>query len=322
MKWYLILFCLIYFKSSSGQEHMDNVNIKYLIDRKVHFVILSPHLDDGIWSMGGFMAFASKKGCKIDLITIYTGNPVGLDIPKAQMKELTKNGSMEERKSEDSLASKILGINPIWWDIPSRLYRQPWLKKRTYVFKTPDGNEISKNEWYSILEKRIEELIIEYPEAAIVCNMGVGHMYDHVELFMACINAGNRLKQLDKIYFYEDSYAILSKNRQRHYLLKDYVWEKKNAPEKTSIIWRIMAKVMTGMASGTDIKTCIPNELHESKWTYELINIQNTFDLKIESLSKYESQMKQFGGMKRVQKAFKKYHEYWNNSEPIWYIKQ
>ena len=301
---------------------MDNAKIKYLIDRKAHFVILSPHLDDGIWSLGGFMALASQKGCKIDLITTYTGNPVGEDIPKAQMKELTKNGSMEARKSEDSVASKVLDINPIWWDIPSRLYRQPWLKKRTFVFKTPEGNEISKNEWYPIIEKRLEELIKEYPEATIVCNMGVGHMYDHVELFMACINVGYRLKHLNKIYFYEDSYAIMTQNRQRHYLLKDYVWEKKNAPEKTSIVWRIMAKVMTGMASGTDIKTCIPNELHESKWTFELINIQNTFDLKIESLSKYESQMNQFGGMKKVQKAFKKYHKYWNNSEPIWYIKQ
>ncbi len=42
----------------------------------------------------------------------------------------------------------------------------------------------------------------------------------------------------------------------------------------------------------------------------------------MESLGKYESQMSQFGGMKRVKKAFIKYHEYRNDSEPIWYIEK
>lgn len=116
--------------------------------------ILSPHLDDGIWSVGGIMALASQKGCNIDMITSHSGNPSATYVPKAQIKELTKNGSMEERKIEGSNASTVLNINSIWWDIPSRLYREPWLKKRTYVFKTPDGTEIRNNEWYSKIEKR------------------------------------------------------------------------------------------------------------------------------------------------------------------------
>jgi len=42
----------------------------------------------------------------------------------------------------------------------------------------------------------------------------------------------------------------------------------------------------------------------------------------MDALGKYESQMKQFGGMKKVRKAFTKYHQYWNNCEPTWYIEQ
>jgi len=301
---------------------MKNKRVQELIDKRAHFIVLSPHLDDGIWSLGGFMAVASQKGCKVQMITSHTGNPIDALIPKPQMKELTKNGSMEERKKEDLLASDVININPIWWDIPSRLYRKPWLKKRTYVFKTPEGGEINSTEWYLKLEHKVGELIEQYPEAHILCNMGVGNMYDHVELFMACINAAYRTNQLERISFYEDSYAILTKNRQAHFLLKDYVWYSKNAPEKTSILWRIMAKVMTGMASGSDINTCIPKELHNAKWVLETINIQPTFDLKMEALGKYESQMSQFGGMKKVKNAFSKYHEYWHDCEPIWHIEQ
>ena len=306
----------------NGQDNLKSRNMNKLIENKNHLIILSPHLDDGIWSVGGIMALAVQKGCRVDMITSYSGNPADTNIPKPQMKEMTDNGSMEERKVEDSLASAILNVNPVWWDIPSRLYRKPWLKKRTHVFKTPDGNEINKNDWYLILEEKIEELINRYPDAYIIGNLGVGHMYDHVELFMACINVGYRLHLLDHIYFYEDSYAFLTKNRENHYLLKEYVWDKKNAPEKTSILWRIMAKVMTGMASGSEIRTCIPAELHNVKWSFSKVDIRSTFELKMKSLSKYESQMRQFGGMKKVKKAFIRYHEYWDNSEPIWYIEQ
>jgi hypothetical protein len=79
---------------------------------------------------------------------------------------------------------------------------------------------------------------------------------------------------------------------------------------------------MTKSASKSDIMTCIPKDLLDKKWLVDAIRISDQFDDKMESLSKYDSQMRQFGGMKRVIKAFKKYHKYWNDCEPFWYIKK
>ena len=54
---------------------------------------------------------------------------------------------------------------------------------------------------------------------------------------------------------------------------------------------------------------------------YRIINYPKR-EIKMKSLAEYDSQMNQFGGMKRVRKVFNKYHEFWNNSEPYWYIEK
>lgn len=292
------------------------------IQNKTHFIFLSPHLDDAVWSCGGFISIVAKAGCKTDVITVHTGNPTESDLPKLQQKEITAKGSLELRKNEDTEALKVLNVLPTWWDLPTRLLRQPWLTNRLHVFKTPAGDEIMKDENYHKITEKLHQLIETYPEAKLICPMGVGHMYDHVELFTACIQVGHEKDHLKNMMFYEDSYAILTQNRTAHFLLKDHVWKKKDAPQNTSIWWRTMGRVMSKSASGVDIRSCIPKSLLNSNWKIEQVNIKQEFDLKMESLSKYDSQMRQFGGMKRVRKAFKKYHAYWNHCEPYWYIKE
>lgn len=294
--------------------------LKQKLKQKTHIIVLSPHLDDGVWSCGGTISLAVKAGCRVDLITVYTGNPTDKILPKIQRKELTENGSMEIRKIEDTNAMKVLNANAIWWDIPSKLYRKPYIEKRIDVFNTPSGDKIMNDDYYMLICKKISQLIENYPNAVLLCPMGVGHMYDHVELFTACIQTGCIKIHLKNMFFYEDSYAILTKPRKVHFLLKNYVWKNSYAPQNTSFWWMMMGFVMSKSATNSDIRTCIPEDLITSEWKHETINIENEFNLKMKSLSEYKTQMKQFGGMKRVEKVFKKYHEYWNNSEPFWSI--
>jgi hypothetical protein len=177
-----------------------------------------------------------------------------------------------------------------------------------------------REQQYLQVTERLHELILTHPGAYLVCPLGAGHMYDHVELFTACIRVGHELQHLQQMLFYEDSYAILTRPRKVHFLLKDYTWESWKSPQNTSIWWRMMGWVMSGAASDSDIRTCIPDDLGESEWKVDTIPLEKAFEMKMESLSKYRSQMKQFGGMKRVGRAFRKYHEFWKNGEPYWYI--
>lgn len=324
-KFIIGLIMISQFSSSTSQivETGQSINrVENLLKNKSHFIILSPHLDDGIWSCGGLMYKARQNDCRVDMITIHTGDLKEENPPKLQRKEVTKKGSLDLRKKEDEAAAKILDINVYWWDYPTRLLRKPWLRKRLKVFNTPIYDSIAKDPQYTDIEQQIIKLIDKYPEAVLICPMGVGNMYDHVELFAACINVGLNKNHLGRMFFYEDSYAILTGSRKEHFLLKKYVWDKKNAPERTSLWWRMMGRVMSKSSSKSDIRTCIPDTLLNADWKNNLINIEQEFDIKMKSLAEYDSQMNQFGGMKRVRKVFDKYHEFWNNSEPYWYIEK
>ena len=327
MKTQILFSILVIISSFSfGQNNLINVSetenkIQELIANKHHLIILSPHLDDGVWSCGGLISHATKSGCKVDVITVYTGNPVEKDLPKLQEKEITKHGSLERRKEEDTEALTILNANIIWWDFPTRLLRKPWINKRTETFNTPIGDIMINDSNYLKIENKIKDLITNNPDAYIFSPISVGHMYDHVELFTACINMGYKLNYLEKILFYEDGYGFITKNRKKHFLLKNYIWERKNAPENTSIMWSIMGKVMANSTSDSDFRTYIPKQVQYADWSVDVLNIENEFEIKMKSLSKYDSQISQFGGMKKVRKLFERYHNYWNNGEPYWYIK-
>lgn len=67
--------------------------IEKQLTAKNHWIILSPHLDDGVWSCGGLMWHAVRSGCRVDMVTVYTGNPPDREPPELQQRELTKNGS-------------------------------------------------------------------------------------------------------------------------------------------------------------------------------------------------------------------------------------
>ncbi len=283
-------------------------------------IVLSPHLDDGAWSCGGLMARAAEAGCAVEAVTVYTGSPPDTDLPKLQQKELSEHGSMEERKKEDSAALAILGAKPVWWDVPARIFRKPWLANRLEVFKTPEAEVIQGACLYNTIVERVADLITQNPAALIFCPLGAGHMYDHVELFTACINAAHNEDAFDQVCFYEDSYAILTGSRKAHFLLKEYVWKNKNAPQNASFWWRAMGQVMTRSASNADIRTGIPEALKTAKWQVYPVDIMPVFDKKMKSLAHYISQMRQFGGMKRVTRAFERYHAFWNGCEPFWFI--
>ena len=83
-----------------------------------------------------------------------------------------------------------------------------------------------------------------------------------------------------------------------------------------------MGTVMAKAASKTDYRTYIPEELHSNNWQKDSVNISDDFEQKMQALSKYESQISQFGGMKKLRKLFRKYHDNWNNCEVYWQIKQ
>ena len=91
-----------------------------------HVVVLSPHLDDGVMSLGACLQTAASLGAHISLVTVFAGDPedqrpAGAWDRRAGFR--TAGDAARVRREEDRQACRILGIVPVWLPFPDEQYR-------------------------------------------------------------------------------------------------------------------------------------------------------------------------------------------------------
>jgi LmbE family N-acetylglucosaminyl deacetylase len=80
-------------------------------------VVVSPHLDDGVLSLGAAMASWARSGSHVELLTVLACDPAstapagGWD---ARAGFATEGESARGRREEDRRACEILGVTPAW----------------------------------------------------------------------------------------------------------------------------------------------------------------------------------------------------------------
>ena len=82
-------------------------------------VVLSPHLDDALLSLGAAIAGWSRAGAAVRVLTVLAGRP-GSDAPAgpwdAASGFATEGAATAARREEDRSASAIVGATPVWLD--------------------------------------------------------------------------------------------------------------------------------------------------------------------------------------------------------------
>ena len=80
-------------------------------------VVVSPHLDDGVLSLGAAMASWARGGARVELLTVLACDPHS-EAPAggwdARGGFATEAESARARRAEDKRACAILGIEPVW----------------------------------------------------------------------------------------------------------------------------------------------------------------------------------------------------------------
>jgi LmbE family N-acetylglucosaminyl deacetylase len=80
-------------------------------------VVVSPHLDDGVLSLGAAMAAWSRAGARVELLTVIGCDPAS-EAPAGGWDRrggfATEGESARARREEDGRASAVLGATPIW----------------------------------------------------------------------------------------------------------------------------------------------------------------------------------------------------------------
>src|SRR3954464_12352849 len=105
-------------------------------------VILSPHLDDAVLSLGGLIGREVARGRKVTVVTCFTAGPALETIPP----ERRVFGDYSMRRAEDERALAVLGATHRWLDLHERIWREPPLPRTrssfpTHVFRTPPRME-------------------------------------------------------------------------------------------------------------------------------------------------------------------------------------
>jgi LmbE family N-acetylglucosaminyl deacetylase len=85
--------------------------------RRSQIVVVSPHLDDGVLSLGASMASWARRGETVGLLTVLAGDPAS-SAPAGGWDRrggfATEGDSARARREEDRRACTMLGVTPVW----------------------------------------------------------------------------------------------------------------------------------------------------------------------------------------------------------------
>jgi len=80
-------------------------------------VVVSPHLDDGVLSLGAAMAAWARSGARVELLTVFACDPESLVASGGWDERAgfrTEGNAAIARRAEDARACALLGVTPAW----------------------------------------------------------------------------------------------------------------------------------------------------------------------------------------------------------------
>ncbi len=178
------------------------------VSRQQH-LFFSPHLDDAVFSCGGWMAKLQCLQASACLITVFAGMPSETALsPFAQHLHakwcLVDQEAVTVRRREDQSACHRLGLTAIHWTYLEAVYRQrpdgtPAVCSYQGLKKSPADQPLLSEK---ILDETIKFLTpLSKSDMVLYFPLGLGGHIDHIIL----ADVGRQIRQLGyKVAFYED----------------------------------------------------------------------------------------------------------------------
>ena len=154
-----------------------------------HILCVSPHLDDGAFSVGGLLASLARLGWRVTLATVFTRSMPGV-AGFALACQLDKGigpevDYMALRRAEDAEAAAQLGVHPVWLDLPEAPHRG--YRSASALFGTArDADEI----WRDVAE-RLSDQIARDPADWLLAPQALGRHIDHRQVVRAVLSLGH-----------------------------------------------------------------------------------------------------------------------------------
>lgn len=271
--------------------------------------IISPHLDDAVFSLGGLIGREVADGRTVEVVTCFTEGPLLETVhPDHQV-----FADYTTRREEDKHALALLGASARWLDLRERMWRDPPLRRLTHAFRTPPHLD----DFAELAAIRITISDLLDGETLVYIPLGVGNHVDHVEVTVASLQEMLRRRAFNRFRFYEDPYALARANRSRHIVTRQRMWPKFRGPELGSLRVGALLRVIAQFARGPRLEQFVP-EVAELDWTCDPAPMTAAEEeYKLAAVAEYSSQIKTFGGIERVRPFLRRAHRVLGG-EPIW----
>src|SRR5258706_13060611 len=142
-------------------------------------VVVSPHLDDAVLSLGGLIAREVASGRRVTVVSCYTAGPPLDQIPP----ERRVFGDYSVRRAEDERALARLGAQRRWLDLHERIWRDPPPAKTLHPCHTPPRMDDFRE--LRAIRAVIGDLLDS--GADVLAPLAIGHHVDHTEVALAAM---------------------------------------------------------------------------------------------------------------------------------------
>ncbi|HEY1556892.1 MAG TPA: PIG-L family deacetylase [Kofleriaceae bacterium] len=279
------------------------------VSSAAELVVVSPHLDDAVLSLGGTIGREAAAGRRVTVLSCFTAGPPLESIPPAQR----VFGDYSVRRAEDERALAALGAEHRWLDLPERIWRKPSLARTLHVFRTPPAMDDFAQ--LRAIRAAIGELIERGAELYVP--LGVGHHVDHVEVALAALREVLVRGAFERVRFYEDPYALGRACRRAHFVARRRMWRPLAAPAWASPRVGALLQLVAVSARGPGIDDYLP-EAATLEWSCAPAALAAADeDRKLAAVAEYRSQVKAFGGEPRVRAFMRRGHRALGG-EPLW----
>ena len=149
----------------------------------MRWIYLSPHLDDAVFSAGGWIHEQTRQGTPVEIWTIMCGDPQ-LSEYSLFARDLHRvwgfssaEETMRERRREDERAASIVGAKTLHFDFMDCIYRRDSAGNWLYSEISVPPHEADASYPAQIAEAISSRL---QPDDRILCQIALGSHVDHV----------------------------------------------------------------------------------------------------------------------------------------------
>jgi LmbE family N-acetylglucosaminyl deacetylase len=274
----------------------------------VTVLVVSPHLDDAVLSLGGAIAGWTAAGRRVVVASVYTTGPPLAELQPA----MRKFADYATRRAEDAVACAAIGAQTRRLDQIERAFRKPYLSGWSFFATPPRRDGFDR---LAAVTRAIEGVLDELSPVEVFVPIGIGNHVDHVEALIAATDAVAARGWLDRLRGYEDFYALSGRMRARHFLAQRRTWRPLESPLLRARRLGVVLQTIAAARRGPDVESFLAPELRGASWSVERVPID--VPKKLAAIACYASQTRAFGGLSGIDRALRVYHAWWGG-EPIW----